>query len=268
MTDILLSSYRSFRSIMKLPGTCSRYWQYLPPGWLLVQLLEPSCRVPASPWYLAPRSSLKCSHLQPAAFSWFSNLDGRTRNAGTKLTFVRRIPGQPFAFGAVGGSDDADRVAALHREVILADFTGHHHLGMVQWLFIPSHLQIGVKFKDRSSASRRKQGLGMNYFNVVLFIKMYNVTLANTFSNELTDDSVKPKRYLYQTEPSALLWTSFSFHFPSSPSLFAPFSPSPVAASPSFSALCGPQRWGLGVLYWKQIGVFFLLAKKKKSIRT
>lgn len=53
-----------------------------------------------------------------------------------------------------------------------------------------------------------------------------------------------------------LLWTSFSFHFPSSPFLFAPFSPSPDAASPSSSVLYGLQCWGFGVLYWKQIVLF------------
>ena len=53
-----------------------------------------------------------------------------------------------------------------------------------------------------------------------------------------------------------LLWTSFSFHFPSSPFLFALFSPSPGAASPSSSVLYGQQCWGFGVLYWERIRLF------------
>lgn len=57
------------------------------------------------------------------------------------LTLVVVVPGQPFAFGAVGGSDDADRVATLHRQVVLTDFTGHHHLSVVHWLLVASHLE-------------------------------------------------------------------------------------------------------------------------------
>lgn len=50
-----------------------------------------------------------------------------------------------------------------------------------------------------------------------------------------------------------LLWTSFSFHFPSSLAPFAPFSPSPVAASLSSSVLYSQQsRWGFGVPYWEE----------------
>lgn len=56
-----------------------------------------------------------------------------------------------------------------------------------------------------------------------------------------------------------LLWTSFSFHFPSSLAPFAPFSPSPVAASLSSSVLYSQQsRWGFGVPYWEE-------RKKKKD---
>lgn len=58
----------------------------------------------------------------------------------SKLTFVVGISSQPLAFGAVGGADDADRVPALHREVILADFTGHHYFDVVHGLLITSHL--------------------------------------------------------------------------------------------------------------------------------
>lgn len=50
--------------ISVLPSTCFQYLCYLPPRCLLALLLEPSCRVPASPWYLAPHSSLKYNHLQ------------------------------------------------------------------------------------------------------------------------------------------------------------------------------------------------------------
>lgn len=58
----------------------------------------------------------------------------------SELTFVVGISGQPFAFGAVGGADDADCVPALHWQVIFADFTGHHYLGVVHGFFITSHL--------------------------------------------------------------------------------------------------------------------------------
>lgn len=67
----------------------------------------------------------------------------------SKLTFVVGISGQPFAFGAVGGANDADCVPCLHRQVILADFTGHHHLGVVHGLLITSHLDSKILSNQR-----------------------------------------------------------------------------------------------------------------------
>lgn len=65
------------------------------------------------------------------------------------LTFVVGISGQPFAFGAVGGADDADCVPTLHRQVILADFTGHHHLCVVHWLLMTSYLRSKILSSER-----------------------------------------------------------------------------------------------------------------------
>ena len=62
----------------------------------------------------------------------------------SKLTLVVLVSSQPLAFGAVSGTDDADRVPAIHRQVILADFTGHHHLGVVHGLLLACHLQSEV----------------------------------------------------------------------------------------------------------------------------
>lgn len=56
-------------------------------------------------------------------------------------TFVVGISSQPFAFGAVRGADDVDCVSTLHRQVILAEFTGHHHLCLVQQLLITCYLK-------------------------------------------------------------------------------------------------------------------------------
>lgn len=61
------------------------------------------------------------------------------------LTLMAAVSSQPFAFGAVGGADDADRVPALHRQVVLADFTGHRHLGVVHGLLLAAHLDGGVE---------------------------------------------------------------------------------------------------------------------------
>lgn len=62
----------------------------------------------------------------------------------SKLTLVVGVPGQPFAFGAVGGANDADCVPALHRQVILANLTSHHHLGMVHGLLFARHLESQI----------------------------------------------------------------------------------------------------------------------------
>lgn len=50
------------------------------------------------------------------------------------------IPGQPFAFGTVGGTDDADRVTTLHWQIVLANFAGYHHLSMVHGFLQSSDL--------------------------------------------------------------------------------------------------------------------------------
>lgn len=56
------------------------------------------------------------------------------------LTLVLRIPGQPFALGAVGGTDDANRVSALHLQVIFAQFVGQQHASMIHGLLLSSDL--------------------------------------------------------------------------------------------------------------------------------
>lgn len=61
------------------------------------------------------------------------------------LTLVLRVPGQPFALRAVGGADDADRVSALHLQVVLAQFAGQQHTSMIHGLLLSGDLlgQIG-----------------------------------------------------------------------------------------------------------------------------
>lgn len=59
----------------------------------------------------------------------------------SELTLIVGIPGEPFPFRAVGGSNDADRVAALDGQVMLTHFTGNRYFGVVHGLFISSHLQ-------------------------------------------------------------------------------------------------------------------------------
>lgn len=57
------------------------------------------------------------------------------------LTSVVGISGQPFAFRAAGGANDADGVPCLHGEVILANLASHHHPGVVHGLLFASHLK-------------------------------------------------------------------------------------------------------------------------------
>lgn len=58
-----------------------------------------------------------------------------------KPTFVVGVSGQPFALGAAGGADDADRVPTLHRQVVLTNLTSHHYPGVVHGLLFTSHLE-------------------------------------------------------------------------------------------------------------------------------
>lgn len=51
------------------------------------------------------------------------------------------VSGQPFAFGAAGGANDANCVPALYRKVILTNLVSHHHLGMVHGLLFARHLE-------------------------------------------------------------------------------------------------------------------------------
>lgn len=56
------------------------------------------------------------------------------------LTLVLRVPGQPFALGAVGGADDADSVSALHLQVVFAQFAGQQHTSMIHGLLLSGDL--------------------------------------------------------------------------------------------------------------------------------
>lgn len=62
-------------------------------------------------------------------------------NKAIRLTLVVGVSGQPFAFGAAGGANDADCVPALHRQVVLPNLAGHHHLGVVHGFLFAGHLE-------------------------------------------------------------------------------------------------------------------------------
>lgn len=74
-----------------------------------------------------------------------------TKRHASKLTLVVGVPGQPFAFGAVGGANDADRVPARHWKVVLANLASHHHLGVVQGLLFARHLESQISVLRGSS---------------------------------------------------------------------------------------------------------------------
>lgn len=56
------------------------------------------------------------------------------------LTLVLRVPGQPFALGAVSGADDADRVSTLHLQIMFAQFAGQKHTCMIHGLLLSGDL--------------------------------------------------------------------------------------------------------------------------------
>lgn len=56
------------------------------------------------------------------------------------LTLVVAVSGQPFAFGAAGGADDAHRVSALHGQVVLAHLPRHHYFSVVHGFLVSRHL--------------------------------------------------------------------------------------------------------------------------------
>ena len=66
------------------------------------------------------------------------------QNNTSKLTLAVGVPGQPFAFGAAGGANDADRVPGLHGQVVLANLASHHHPGVVHGLLFTGHLESQI----------------------------------------------------------------------------------------------------------------------------
>lgn len=56
------------------------------------------------------------------------------------LTLVLRVSGKPFALGAVGGADDADRVSGLHLQVMFAQFAVQQHASMIHGLLLSGDL--------------------------------------------------------------------------------------------------------------------------------
>lgn len=57
-----------------------------------------------------------------------------------KLTVVAAVSGQPFSFGAVGCSDDADRVATLDRQIVLASFCRYSYCCLVHGILLSCDL--------------------------------------------------------------------------------------------------------------------------------
>lgn len=55
-------------------------------------------------------------------------------------TVVAAVPGQPLPLGTVGGSDDADEVAALDGQVVLAALGGDGDRGLVHGLLLARDL--------------------------------------------------------------------------------------------------------------------------------
>lgn len=84
------------------------------------------------------------------------------------------VSGQPFSFGAVGGADDADRVPALHRQVILADFASHCHLGVVHGLLFTSHLESHFSPFQSSHSNRFIYLFFLNVLTIIV-IPLYSL---------------------------------------------------------------------------------------------
>ena len=57
-----------------------------------------------------------------------------------KLTVVAAVPGQPFPFGTVGSSDDADDVAAIDGQIILASLGRHGYFCLVHGILLSCDL--------------------------------------------------------------------------------------------------------------------------------
>lgn len=59
---------------------------------------------------------------------------------GQELTVVAAVPGQPLPFGAVGGSDDADVVAHLDRQIVFTALCCYQRCRLVQSLLLSCDL--------------------------------------------------------------------------------------------------------------------------------
>lgn len=91
------------------------------------------------------------------------------RQYKSELTLVVGVSGQPFAFGAAGGANDADCVPALHRQVVLADLASHHHLGVIHGLLFASHLERRISaMRVLSCMTPSREITALNNFELLL----------------------------------------------------------------------------------------------------
>ena len=65
------------------------------------------------------------------------------------------VTGEPLPLGAFGGPDDADVLALLHRQVVLASLGCHGDHGLVHGLLLTCDLHQGGGQRSRGS---RRQG--------------------------------------------------------------------------------------------------------------
>lgn len=59
-----------------------------------------------------------------------------------KLTVVGAVPGQPFPFGTVGCSDDADGVTALEGQIVLTALGRHRYCCLVHGILLSCNLMM------------------------------------------------------------------------------------------------------------------------------
>lgn len=57
-----------------------------------------------------------------------------------KLTLVAVVSGQPFPFGTVGCSDDADNIPTLYRKIVLTSLGGYSYVCLVHGFLLSCDL--------------------------------------------------------------------------------------------------------------------------------
>lgn len=98
---------------------------------------------------------------------------------GQELTLVAAVPGQPLPFGTVGGSDDADVVAHLDRQVVFTALCCYQHCRLVQSLLLPRDLTHTLTGQNTRAHTHPRTPIFVRTFTYIVHYPATHLTLTS-----------------------------------------------------------------------------------------